>query len=226
MKFQRIEHCEIPNNPHFVNLVTNPPTRYGRLIVIEFAGKEKTKATKYVYKCQCDCGNITYIRNSHLTTKQIVSCGCYNKEKKSKHNLSHTPEYTAWKHLKERCSNTKCREYCNYGARGIRVCDEWKNSFVDFLVDMGRKPSPKHSIERINNDGNYCFENCKWATNLEQGNNKRWNVYIEYRGEKLSISQLARKSSISRSTLEYRLKNDWSIEDAVNIPPKGKKCQV
>jgi hypothetical protein len=158
--------------------------RYGRLIVGERAGT--TRSGKILWRCRCSCGASTLVTTSDLRGKRrgTVSCGCYRKEKfrASTHRLKHGaargtatwPEYNAWATLKHRCLNPKYPKYADYGGRGITVCDRWRNSFVNFLVDMGRKPSSGHSIDRFPDiDGNFEPGNCRWATREQKRNNQR-----------------------------------------------------
>jgi hypothetical protein len=144
--------------------------KFDRLTVIKFVEIKKNFA---YWLCKCDCGNEKIIRGVHLRGKQIRSCGCLQIEKATKHNKSRTKLYRVWKSMIARCYNNKNHAYADYGGRGIKVCDEWLNSFETFLKDMGEKPTIKHSIDRINNNANYCKENCKWSTKKEQSLNKR-----------------------------------------------------
>jgi len=126
--------------------------------------------------------------------------------------------------MKQRCMNPKNNKYSFYGARGIKVCDRWVKSFDNFLADMGYRPSKKHSIDRINNDGDYCPENCKWATHKEQCNNRRTSVRYMYNGKEVSMSDLMEISGLNQPILWYRInKIKMSVEDAVSKPLNGSK---
>lgn len=153
---------------------------FGRLTVIEYAGKDNFHHSRWL--CKCECGNKKIISSHSLTSGTTVSCGCYNKEiiKKQKSNLRHgfwgTKIYTDWKAMKQRCANSKSRSYQWYGARGIKVCDEWKNDFMSFYNHVSKLPhfgEDGYSLDRINNDGNYEPGNVRWATAKEQIHNRR-----------------------------------------------------
>ena len=151
---------------------------FGRLKVLSFAEKRNTKA---FWLCRCECGKEKIIKGSSLLSRQNPSCGCLigKSNIKNKQNINGIlPEYGIWKNIKSRCYNPSVKGYKNYGARGIKVCDRWINSFDNFMDDMGARPSLKHSIDRIDNDGNYEPNNCRWATNTEQANNRRTNVLL------------------------------------------------
>lgn len=126
-----------------------------------------------------------------------------------------SPEYAAWAGIKQRCLNKKNRFYKNYGGRGITVCARWLNSFDNFCADMGPRPSPKHSIERVNNDLGYSPENCKWATKFEQTRNTRRNVILEYNGESKCLTDWALSVGIKDATLDCRIKRGESLPYAL-----------
>lgn len=147
------------------------------------------------------------------------------------HGWSERPEYWAWAKIVQRCTNPNCKSYKNYGARGIRICDRWLHgengdtAFVCFIADVGERPSAKHSIDRINNDGHYEPGNVRWATKVEQENNKRDNRYVLYRGQRMSLSQATRAagSIVSPSAAWPRIyKRGWSVELAVETPSSGR----
>ena len=130
------------------------------------------------------------------------------------HGMSNTSEYRSWKAMKSRCSNPKATGYERYGGRGIKVCAAW-HRFVNFYADMGDKPTPDHSLDRINNHGHYEPSNCKWSTRIEQKNNARNCVCLTYKGETLTISQWARLFNIKKTVLVGRIKMGWTVERAL-----------
>jgi len=134
-----------------------------------------------------------------------------------KHGKNKTPEHRIWVGIRSRCRDINCRDYKYYGGRGIKVCKRW-DEFINFLKDMGIRPTANHSIDRINNDGDYCPENCRWATISEQRNNRRTNTRILFLGETKTLSQWAKEFKISRKTISYRIKRNWSIAESILMP--------
>lgn len=134
----------------------------------------------YEYECLCTCGKTKVVTGRNITNGKSKSCGCLHHELLSKLSYRHgkygIPEHKTWIQMKGRCYNKKNKCYKHYGGRGIFMCDSWKNSFEEFYSDMGKKPLPELSIERIDNDKGYCKSNCKWATSIEQANNKRTSI--------------------------------------------------
>ena len=162
----------IPKHKRFKDLTG---MRFHRWSVRSFAGMKGTEGAHW--NCVCDCGAESEVQSGNLRSGKSKSCGCFNlaqiRKRNSTHGLSRTPEYNAWLNMNKRCYNENDPRYKWYGARGIFVCPEWRHDFAQFLRDMGPKPSPKHSIDRINNDGNYEPRNCRWATWKQQQNNRR-----------------------------------------------------
>lgn len=176
---------------------------FNYLTVLEF---DKIKLSErnnsqYMWKCKCICGKIVSVLKSNLERGSIKSCGCRKSENisiaRKIHGLTKTKEYSSFNKMRHRCLNKNNPRYKDYGERGITVCNEWLNSFETFLEDMGKSPSTKHSLERINNDLGYSKENCRWATNEEQANNKRSNRFITYNNETLTVSQWAHKFNVA-----------------------------
>ncbi len=189
--------------------------KFDRLTVISYAGLSG-KYLKAYWNCKCDCGNEVVKCGKDIRRGSTRSCGCLIGDttalRNVTHGLSKTPEYGVYYGMRNRCLNPKEPSYSAYGGRGISICDRWLNSFEDFLADMGKRPSQEHSLERKNVDGNYCLENCKWATEMEQANNKRSNVFLTWNGETLTIGQWTRRLGLSHNTIQDRLKYGWPIE--------------
>lgn len=160
----------------------------------------------YHWVCRCSCGSIKSVRGTSLISKHTKSCGCLGRMTGYKHGMRKTPEYKTWQGLKDRCSNKNNPSYNSYGGRGIKVCDRWLHSFENFYTDLGSKPSKKYSIDRIDVNGDYSPENCKWATPKEQANNRRTNIYIDFNGLHLTIAEWARYLGIAVNVLHARIR--------------------
>lgn len=188
---------------------------FGRLTVIKLAPKTDRR-TRWI--CLCECGKTTTVVKDSLNIG-TKSCGCL-KGGVVIHGHAYakrpTPEYKTWCGMKERCLNQNNPAYARYGGRGIEICDHWISSFQRFYADMGQKPSPKHSIERIDNDGPYSPDNCKWATQSEQCRNRRNSTIVQYEGKSFTLIGLAEYMGIHYKRLHslYRYLG-YSIEEAV-----------
>lgn len=149
--------------------------RFGRLVALKRTGRQM-KSGGYYWSCRCDCGNEPEIHVSKLTAGVTRSCGCLHADVMhglAKHGMTDSPEMRAWAAMKQRCLNPKNKRYADYGGRGISICPEWVGSFERFFADVGPRPSPTHSLNRIDNNGNYDRENVAWATRAEQRYNRR-----------------------------------------------------
>ena len=191
--------------------------RFGRLVVVKKADWVKTKSTGANWLCRCDCGNEKIVTSSALLTGNTKSCGCYSfKWKKNiiRHNSKeHRDLYAIYRNIIRRCYNETHKQYKDYGGRGIKMCDEWKNDFEKFFSwAMANGYKKGLSIERIDNDGNYEPNNCKWATIEEQSNNKRSCIYVEYNNERHTIKEWSKIMNISYGTLSNRVKKNMPLE--------------
>jgi hypothetical protein len=190
----------------------NVGDRIGRLIVLErLYGKDKNKAL-----CKCDCGTTKKIYNSGLYRRTTKSCGCYKLE--INHKQCSTITYNSWKAMKIRCLVETNHNFSHYGGRGIKICEAWLKSFPQFLSDLGPRPSKLHTIERINNDGNYEPGNCKWALSSEQNQNKTTTKWLTFRGETKTVVAWAEILNISRYLIYSRLSRGWTVEDILTVP--------
>lgn len=186
--------------------------RYGRLVVL---ARQPREVKGVFWLCKCDCGNTTVAPSGHLNAGMRISCGCAMRESKRKHGRSHTPEHRCWSRMKERCYNESNKRFPHYGGRGIAVCDRWRDSFENFLADMGFRPSPKHSIDRVDNDGDYEPSNCRWATVTEQNNNRTFNRHLTLAGRQVTVAQASRLTGVNQATILSRLNAGYSDEEAI-----------
>lgn len=184
---------------------------FNKLTVLNYAYSHHGK----YYNCLCHCGTKTIVLGSKLTNQKTKSCGCYSREqiikRSTKHGMRHTREYNIWCHMKARCYRKTNTRYKYYGARGIKICDQWVNSFKQFYLDMGDAPD-KYTIERINNNGNYEPSNCKWATQYDQVQNSRNCVYITYMKQTKTLTNWAKTIGITKNAMMQRHYRKWPIE--------------
>lgn len=206
--------------PKFIDLSGQ---RFGRLTVLERAGRDKRGQTLWL--CKCDCGNESIIRSSNLKRGISTSCGCFRNEKTSQrrkiHGQKHSRLYTIWGNMKKRCSSPNDPAFKYYGGREITVCVEWEKSFVafrDWALSNGY--ADNLTIDRIDVNGNYCPENCRWADVQTQMNNTRRNHTITFNGETHTLSEWSRLSGINYMSLKTRLRRGWTIERALTTPTK------
>ncbi len=157
--------------------------RFGKVTAVSNSGKEN-KWGRIAWNCRCECGKEFMTRESTLI--RMSSCGCNRKWSQIVHGLGGTPEHKSWANMIQRCTNPSVERYPRYGGRGITVCQRWRE-FVNFLADMGPRPSTGHSIERDDTNGNYEPSNCRWATAKEQAQNKTNNVRVVLRGEPMIL---------------------------------------
>ena len=196
------------------NLIDLTGQRFGKLIVIKYLYTDKYRRT--IWLCQCDCGNLKAIPSVNLRKGITKSCGCYNNEKNLRHGQFGTRLYSTWSKMIERCHNKKYAQYKNYGERGIRVCDEWKNDFVAFYNwAMANGYKDNLTIDRIDNNGNYEPSNCRWATIQQQQNNRRNNRVFIINGEKLTMAEVARKYQINYKSLKTKMRKNIDILTAI-----------
>ena len=192
--------------------------RFGMLVAIKPSGKTKHDQTMWL--CKCDCGTFKSIRAYTLRNGRSKSCGCQARIGNNKrHGMTDTATYRSWCHMKERCDNSSCKSYDRYGGRGIKYAPSWA-IFENFLADMGEKPAGRYSLDRIDNDGDYTPQNCRWANDLQQANNSSHVHSLTYLGFTLSVAEWARRAGINRLTLSSRLMSGWSIEKALTTKPR------
>ena len=194
---------------------------FGRLIVIKQA-KPVKHGQHAMWECLCNCGNASVVDGGNLKKGYTKSCGCLGAEKRKEsvttHGLSHTPEYKAWINIIKRCTDKGGIDFELYGGRGIKICDEWRHNFPEFFKHIGKRPSKKYTVERIDNNKGYKPGNVKWATSVEQANNKRSNRLITFEGITMTLAQWGKHSNINYWTLKTRLQRDWPFSRAISEP--------
>jgi hypothetical protein len=190
----------------------NPP-KYGRLTIIGEVSPAIYESGGYKVKsrralCACDCGKQVIAALSNVKSGKTRSCGCLKAETDGKatitHGMSKTPIYAVWCAIKRRCNLKTSEDYPLYGGRGITVCERWAK-FENFLADMGARPTSKHTIDRIDSDGDYCPENCRWVTQKQQQNNRRNNRLFSHLGETKNIQQWSDTLGIPQTTMHRYL---------------------
>lgn len=178
-------------------VIIRPGMMADRLRIVRISGRQRGAV---LWECICICrkGTVLHVRASRLREVLLgkvnhMGCGCRTDGNgpKETHGLSKTREYAAWCGMRERCYDKDSPQYHRYGGRGIRICDRWLDSFETFYKDMGKRPSPHHSIDRVDNDGDYAPDNCRWATNVEQQRNMKTNHNVTFRGKRQCVTAWA-----------------------------------
>lgn len=220
--------------------------KFGRWTVHRMVNVTSARGVRW--ECSCDCGNTKVISAACLKGGNSKSCGCFRRELMREaaktRNLRHgegsngkeTPEYRAWTAMLSRCNNSNHRMYPDYGGRGIKVCARW-SLYENFLADMGRRPSDKHSLDRSNNEGGYSPENCRWATAIQQNNNQRRKTHetkygkhalFEHSGKTQPISEWCHETGIKMRTYRARRQAGMTMAEALFTPlmPLGRKTRT
>lgn len=195
--------------------------RYANWLVISLSPVRKNRKTQHL--CRCDCGTEKYVQTAHLISGASSACGCTKREISAivhtKHGAVNTQEYIIWCRMKSRCNNRNLDDYRLYGGKGIRVCDRWLLDFKNFLEDMGPRPSKTHSIDRIDSNGDYSPENCRWATPKQQARNTSRNVFHVVKGERMTLAEAIERFGAGQNegTIRWRVSTGKTAEQALNI---------
>ncbi len=201
--------------------------QFGRWTVLEPG--HRNRHTQH-WRCRCECGTVRELQQGALTRGATHSCGCWRSERRKAHPVKvrhggarreHVlPEYRVWHTMWARCENPNIPGFKYWGGRGIRVCPEWA-AFERFLADVGPRPSPQHSIDRINNDGHYEPGNVRWATRSQQQTNRRDTLIVTHEGESLPVAEWNRRAGLPQSTLRHRLRLGWPMAVALSTPVRA-----
>lgn len=218
--------CSTPKHKAFRDLTG---CVFERLTVLELHGRRSlghARGYAYFWLCQCSCGSTTIVSSINLTAGDTQSCGCLCRERAGAsasarffvHGQSHESTYNTWSQLLDRCRNPNNKGWKNYGGRGIAVCERW-HTFANFLADMGHRPSPELTIERIDNNGNYEPSNCRWATRNDQMRNRRTSrPLLTFRDRTMSIVDWAAITGLNYYMIHSRLRLGWSVEQTLTTP--------
>lgn len=194
--------------------------RFSRLVAIRRVPSDGRPNTRWEFLC--DCGSTVIVLLGAVRRGSTKSCGCIRREtcasqasNRFTHRMTNTPTYRSWSAMRGRCTRPNDPAFDRYGGRGIKVCDRWLNSFENFLEDMGERPEGK-TLDRENNDGNYEPGNCRWATRIEQQNNRRNSRKIDHNGLSLTAAEWTRKLGLGRGAVTTRLFAGWTVERALS----------
>lgn len=200
-------------------------TQFTRWTVIGPRTRDHRGASQYL--CHCTCGTERVVLHESLVRGKSQSCGCLAQETliacRLTHNLSHTLEYHIWLAIRKRCKNASQSGYKDYGGRGIYVCERWEASFEGFIADMGFKPETNSQIDRIDNDGPYSPENCRWVSQKVNSRNKRTTRFLKAFGETKSLPEWAEdpRCVVSADAFHARIYRKWDVETALMRPMRG-----
>jgi hypothetical protein len=195
--------------------------KFGKLTIVE----EIPKLVKHrdMVRVLCECGNTKICCIWYIVSGKTKSCGCLAKSNHAKkHSLSNSPEYRSWQSIKARCGNKNNPNFCRYGGKGLKMFDGWVNDFKKFYDHIGPCPSADHSVDRIDNTKGYFPGNVRWATRLEQNNNRGDNRLITFNNKTQSLTLWAREVGINIHTLGTRIKLGWDAEEALTAPVNKK----
>lgn len=214
-----------PTNTRFIDLTGRT---FSRLRVVEFShitqrGSSRTRTAYWNVRCQC--GAVKVVSGLHLTHHLVKSCGCLRRDVSHARGITHgeagypTAEYKAWQGMLSRCRRRTGPDFPRYAGKGVHVCARWAHSFESFLKDMGRKPSPGHSLDRIDPSGHYEPSNCRWATRFQQNRNTSRSVRFEFKGQRLTVGEIGERVGLSGELIRARLNAGWSMKEATSTPP-------
>jgi len=214
------------------NAIKMTGRRFERLTVVAFGEHKKYPcgSTGYMWLCECDCGKKTTVEGRALRAGITKSCGCLTSDVTRARSTKHghakrgniSPEYYSWSAMMQRCLNPKSDSYYLYGARGITICERWRD-IHEFIKDMGPRPGPQYSLDRIDNNKGYTPGNMRWALSKNQANNRRNNRLIEYHGKLKSIQNHCDEHGVGRGAFQSRILNGWSVDKALSTPVKKYK---
>lgn len=202
--------------------------KFGRLTVLKFHHNSGKPRYENFFECKCECGNLKVCSMQNLISGNTQSCGCIKKEQTiqmfTKHGKRHTRLYRIWLNMKNRCNNKKSKCFYYYGGKGIKIYDEWLNDFMSFYNwSMSHGYRDDLTIDRIDNNKDYCPENCRWVTYLQQGRNTERNHLLTINGETRCICEWAEYVGICKDTIYNRMKKGLSGEDLIKPTKYNKK---
>jgi len=192
--------------------------RFGAWTVLSQGPNGVSRRTRWL--CRCDCGTERLVSTIHLTRGTSKSCGCKRprgaQSGRYKHGAARSSLHRIWCNIIQRCENPNNPAYADYGARGIAICEKWRNDFTAFAADMGPRPSPRHTIDRRENNRGYEPSNCRWATRTEQSRNRRNNRLVTLGEERIPLSEACERTGIPYGTAKWRLRNGRSDDEALS----------